>query len=204
MHKLLKKLKIIMLILVLLLSCLFSFTGCTSITNIDDLGYVVAIGLDPGSDGNNIKLSVQISIPTSSEQGSDSPTSAINSIECSSIDSGINLINTFVSKKLNLSHCKVVVISEQLAYNGIDEYLYTLINDIELRPDTSIVISKCTAEYYLDNSKPILEKLPARYYEISLNSSEYTAYTENVTIREFFYAITDTVSNAYAILRRGK
>ena len=203
MYKLLKKIKVI-LVLILLLSCLFSFTGCTSMTNIDDLGYVVALGIDPGSDGNNLKLSVQISIPTSSEQSSDSATSAINSIECSSIDSGINLINTFVSKKLNLSHCKVVVISEQLAYNGIDEYLYTLINDIELRPDTSIVISKCTAEYYLDNSKPILEKLPARYYEISLNSSEYTAYTENVTIREFFYNITDTTSNAYAILRWSK
>lgn len=200
-HNLLKGISI----LLLLVFILFSFTGCSSNSNnIDKLAYVVALGFDVG-DTSPLKLSFQISIPSSgseSSSGSSSQSSdvIVNSIECNSINSGINLMNSYISKKINLSHCKVVVFSEELAYQGLSEFVYALINDIEVAPSTNIVISKCDAKSFLENAKPTTESLSARYYEIAPTSSEYTGYTTNARIGTFFSRLADTFSDPYAIL----
>ena len=121
--------KILCLILIITLS-IFSLSGCYDAIQIETLAYAVAIGFDEGSE-NVLNLSLQIALNTSSNSegnaSSQSSDSTVISVECSSIQSGINLINSYISKQINLSHCKVIVISEILAYKGISEYLYTLI-----------------------------------------------------------------------------
>lgn len=197
-----KNLKYIALLLILFISTL-SLSGCYNDKNIDHLAYVVALGLDV-SDSNNLRLSFQLS--TSSEgsssdgSSSQSDSSVINTIECSSIDSGINLLNSYLSKKVNLAHCKVLVFSEEFAFKGISKEIYTLMNDIEVRPDCNIIISRCSAEYFLSNSKPAIEKLSARYYEIAPSSYEYTGYTDDITLSNFFATLNDSFSECTAIL----
>lgn len=70
-------------------------------------------------ENNDLKVSFQLSIPssnTSSEGGSSSGSdTVIDTIESSSFESAVSLANGFISKKLNLAHCKVIVISEQIA-----------------------------------------------------------------------------------------
>ncbi|MDE5830463.1 MAG: hypothetical protein K2H53_01960 [Clostridia bacterium] len=72
-------------------------------------------------ENNDYKISFQLSIPsqntTSEGSSSSSPDTVIDTIESSSIESAISLANGYISKKLNLSHCKVLVISEQVAVN---------------------------------------------------------------------------------------
>lgn len=198
--------KLLVLFLILSIS-LFSLSGCRfSTLNIDDLAYAVALGLDVG-ENNKIKVSFQLSIPGSESSGSgssQSDNSVVNSIECSSIDSGINLLNTYLSKEVNLSHCKVIVFSEEFASLGLADTLYTLMNNVQIRPDCNVIISRCTAEYFLNNSKPLLEKLSARYYEIAPNSSYYTGYTDNVTLSEFFSDFQDSFTECHGILGRSK
>lgn len=131
---------------------------------------------------------------------SQSQSSTITTVDCASIDSGIALINSYISKKINLSHCKAIIISEELAYEGISEIIYTLVNNIEIRPDCNIIISKCRAEDYLNHSTPTLESVSARYYEFILNSSEYTGYTENVSLADFYSDLLSTTNEAHSIL----
>ena len=131
---------------------------------------------------------------------SQSQESTITTVDCASIDSGLALINSYISKKINLSHCKAIIISEQLAYEGISEYIYTLANNIEVRPDCNIIITRCNAEDYLKNSSPTLESVSARYYEFILNSSEYTGYTENISLSKFYSSMLSTTTQAHAIL----
>lgn len=150
-----------------------------------------------------MKVSFQLSIPSKNSSDSDSTASAdtvIDTIECSSIESGISLANGFVSKKLNLSHCKVLVISEEVATNGISDIIYTLINNVELRPDCNVAVSRSTAYDFLSNSKSEIESITAKYYEIVANSSKYTGYTANITIANVFDAISDTFGEPVAIL----
>ena len=136
-----------------------------------------------------------------SESGStEQSPSIIYSIDCSSISNGINLMNTYIGKELNLSHCKVIAFSEELAMNGISEEVYTLFNNAQIRPSTNVVITKCTAKYYLENSKPLAENLLTKYYEIFANSSKSTGYTVNATLGEFFSSLICDSCEGYAIL----
>ena len=202
MNKLLLKYVCLFLVFSILL---VSLSGCYNIYNIDHLAYAVALGIDFG-ENNKLKISFQLSIPggesssSGSSSSSQSDSSIVNSIECSSIDSGINLLNSYISKEVNLSHCKVIVFSEEFVYSGLSESIYTLMNNVQVRPDCNVIISRCSAEYFLTNSKPVLEKLSARYYEVAPSSSDYTGYTENITLSKFFSDLKDTSAQCYAIL----
>lgn len=168
---------------------------------IDDLAYAIAIGIDSSKE-NNLKVSFQFAKPVNSSDGgtSDPQPSFIHTVEASSITSAINILNSFMSKRLNLSHCKVIVFSEEFAKEGISEEIYTLINNIQIRPDVSIVISRCSSKYFIEKSKPTLENIVTKYYEIAPQSTEYTGYTSNVKIGDFFNSLNCSTCEAYAIL----
>ena len=196
-------LKIVTLFLILSI-CMFSLFGCYNIKNIDNLAYVIALGIDIG-ENSPLKISFQLSIPSnssnnSSSSSSQSSDSIVNTVECSTINSGITLINSYLGKIVDLSHCSVIVFSEELASLGISEYIYTLMNNVQLHPSTDIIVSKCNAEYFLNNSKPIIDKLSARYYHIITSSNESTGYTEPSRIGNFYNDMNDTFIEPHAIL----
>lgn len=199
------KFKIIFLILILLCS-LLCLSGCYDARGLETLAYVVALGIDK-SNNDTIRLTLQFAVPTSSDSSSSSSqssSSTIIDVDCSTIDSGISLINSYISKKVNLSHCKAIVISETLAYEGVSDYIYSLANNVEFRPDCYVIVSRCDAYYFLSNSTPTLESVPARYYELILNSSEYTGFTESIYLSEFYKNILSTTAQPVAILGRSK
>ena len=200
MKKLLKSCFVVCTLLIIL----FNFTGCYDAHGIEELAYAVAVGLDI-TDSNELELTLQFAKngSSSSEESvgsSQSEGSIISSVVCSSIDSGIALINSHISKKINLSHCQEIIFSEKIATIGISEYLDTFANNVEIRTDCAIVISKANAKDYLKNVKPSLETLTARYYESTLTTYEYTGYTANIKLAEFYSAVKDDYSEAYAIL----
>ena len=195
--------KKIFVIALIILFCLFNLCGCYNAEGLETLAYAVAIGIDKG-ENDKIRLSLQFAVLSNSNSessgSSQSKNSTITTVDCASIDSGISLINSYISKKINLSHCKAIIISEELAYEGISEYIYTLVNNIEIRPDCNIIISRCKAEDYLTNSTPTLESVSARYYEFILNSSEYTGYTENISLYDFYSDLLSPTTQAHSIL----
>lgn len=189
------------LILILAIVIVTAFSSSYSSLNIDNLATVVALGIDT-SDSNTLSLSFQFTLPSSvSESGSsEQAPSIIYTIDASSISSGINLMNTYIGKELNLSHCKIIAFSEELASRGIANEIYTLINDAQVRPSTNIVITKTTAKLYIENTKPTLENLLPKYYEVFVSSSQSTGFTANATIGHFFNSISCNSCDAYAIL----
>lgn len=180
---------------------LLAFSKSYSTLNIDNLSVVVAMGIDV-SDKNHLQISFQFTNASSvSETGtSEQSPSIIYTIDASSISSGINLINTYIGKSVNLSHCKVIAFSEEFASRGISDEIYTLINDTQVRPSTNIVISKTSARYYLEHSKPLFENLIAKYYEVFSASGGYTGFTADATIGDFFNSLICHSCEPYAIL----
>lgn len=192
----------VLIIILAIFVIVFALAVPFSTRNIDKLAYVIALGLDIGQN-NNLKLTIQLSKPSGGGSGGSSGSSFINivdTVECSSIESGISLFNSYVSRRINLSHCKVVVISEALASQGISDYIYTLLNNVEMNHHASVIISKTTADEFLNFSKPELEDLASRYYDVSLTSNEYTGYTQNVSLIKFFSGCTDSFTNPVATL----
>lgn len=194
------KTKIISIICILLIT-LISLTGCYDARGIEELAYATAIGLDV-SDNKILSFTIQFSIPSSNSESGSSQSSKTEtiSVDCTSINSGLSLINSYISKEINLSHCNVIVISEELAEQGISEYIDTLANHIEIRPDCNIIISRCDAKEFINNATPSIEALTARYYEVALNSSEYTGYTIPVRLSDFIGDIKSSFIQGHAIL----
>ena len=194
--------KIINILFIITIISTFLLSGYHTKQDINDFAYVVAIGIDKG-DTDDLKISFQLAIPSqnSSEEGSSSDSdTVIDTIESPSIESGLSLANGYISKKLNLSHCKVIVISEKIASLGISDIIYTLINNVELRPDCNVVISRSDAGEFLNKSKSEIENITAKYYEIVATSSKYTGFTSDVKISDVFDRISDTFGEASAIL----
>ena len=113
---------------------------------------------------------------------------------------GINLINSYISKQINLAHVKVIVVSEALATQGIFPFVATFMNNIEVRPDCNMIISRCNAEDFLNHAKPDLETLSARYYEQIFQSSQYTGFTTSTTLTDFYTAYHSNSYHPVAIL----
>lgn len=176
--------------------------GSYSVQSIDDLAYLVALGIDVGKN-DAYTITFQFTNPTSSGESGSSETAPIitNSVDASSLDEAISLMNTYVSKEVNLSHCKIIVISEELASDGVENLLYSLMNKTQIRPSCNVIISKSTAKDFIKNIQPSLENLIAKFYEISPTSSEYTGYTANIKLGDFFNQFTCQTCEPTAMLR---
>lgn len=169
--------------------------------SMDNLAYVLVIGIDKGTD-NNLEVSFQFSTTSkSTESGSTEKTpSVMDTVTAPSLSTAINLMDSYMGKELNMSHCKVIIFSEELAEEGISEEIYTLINDTQVRPSANIVVSKCNAKFYMEQTSPELENLISKYYEIFTNSSKYTGFKPDATIGDFFNAIICKTCEPVAIL----
>lgn len=186
-------------ILILVIIFVTSFSASYNSLNIDNLAFVIALGIDK-SETNELEVTFQFSAVDPSSEGTLSTKPVFNTVQCSSITNGINMMNAYLDRKVNLSHCKLIVFSEELAKDGIADEIYSLINETQVRPSSNIVVSKCNSKYYIENSIPALESLVTKYYQIFPNTSEYTGYTCNATIGDFFNSISSDYSDPYAIL----
>ena len=171
-----------------------------SLTN---LAYVLALGIDVGEKAK-LKITAQFSKATAFDSGGGSSDSSSQIVmvsgEADSIFSGINLLNSYIGKELNLAHCNVVVFSEELAKNGIGTQIYSLINNEEIRPSTNILVSKCSAYDYLNNVRPNIEKLTIQYFDTFSITSRLTGYISNLTIGEFYNNLSSEIKACTAIL----
>lgn len=197
MNKLLRNLFIFILIIVFIVA----FSSSHFSLSIDNLAYVLAIAVDK-VDQNTLQVTFQFSVATPvSESGSSEKNPYFtNSVTASSLSTAINLMDGYMGKQLNLSHCKVIVFSEELASDGLSNHIYTLINDTQIRPSANILVSKCSAKQYLENVEPDFETLVAKYYEIFTNSSKYTGLLPDATIGDFFNRLICQTCEPFAML----
>lgn len=188
-------------IFILIIVFIVAFSSSYLSLSMDNLAYVLAIGIDK-SDDNNLQVSFQFSTTTpTTESGTTEKTPTVmDSVTASSLSSAVNLMNSYMGKELNMSHCKVIIFSEELATEGISDEIYTLINDTQIRPSANIVISKSSAKSYIEKTSPELENLISKYYEIFTNSSKYTGFEPDATIGDFFNSLICKTCQPYAIL----
>lgn len=193
------------IIVLVLMAMIFStiMSGCYDSREIDDQTYVVALGFDNGK-LNPLRLTVQYAIPialggggTPARAGSGdsngggkqtgTQTIGITVVETPSIYSGLNMINNYIGKQLNMSHAVVAVFSKELANSGkMFDYVHAMIRGREFRPNLNIAISRDTAEDYIRSVKPVQETNPAKYYELKFSTYKYTGLTANTQLSRFY------------------
>lgn len=191
----------ILFIILLSITFTYAFSASYSTHNIDNIAYVIAIGIDTADIDNYLKISFEfIDISSFSEQSSANSTEPIiEEVSAPSISSGIDIMNAYLGKQINLSHCKIVVFSEDVAKKGILSEISEFSNDKQARASANIVIAKESARKYLENSMSSLEKTITKYYDIFTQSTIYTGYTSNIILGNIYESLLTEESGAIAI-----
>ena len=192
------------LMLIVVIFLMWGFSDSYSSANIDNIAHITAIAIDKNNDlSAPLKVSFQFIDVSSSGGGSESSSKSnaiIVGINSNTIDNAINRINAYIGKQINLSHCRTVVFSQEFASGGIATEIYTLINNVQMRPSTNIVISTSEASSYLKNANPNVEELISKYYDTFELTSNFTGYSDDSTLGTFYDNMLRTSKGNTAIL----
>ena len=196
-----KKFIIILILFVVFITFIAGFSNSYVSHRIEHLAYVLVLGIDKGEKAR-LKISTQFINVASSSSGASSDSSQIvlTSCEANSMFSGLNLLNSYIGKEINLAHCSVIVFSEEIAKEGISSEIYSLINNEEIRSSANIVVTNCKAYDYINNSKPNLENLTSKYFDTFDITSKLTGYFSNITLGDFFNNLSESNSDPIAVL----
>lgn len=184
-----------------LIIMLFSLTGCETVTtSIDKYYYIIGLGIDEG-DNNLLKISVQIAHSTSSDSSSTSQSTSakIYSVEGETIDSCFTILNNYLNKQLNLSHCSALILSEKIARSDIEPIFSTLGNDTDLRGTCNVIVSSTTAYELLEKVSNSGEGFSSRLYDYLVNSSDYTGFSTNSEFSDIYMNMKDEYSQVSTI-----
>ena len=192
----------------LIFSCLF-LSGCDYSHEITDMAYAVALGLDKGSDG--IRLSLQFARPLNiaDEGGGEEDSSGVASgggtggdetanknknttmlsIDAEDVYTAISAAESSLSKRINLSHTKLVLFSAELAREGIRDYVTLFMKNSQFSPNTYTAVSLCSAEEYMRTVSPTLEINPAKYYTLIFSQSNGD-FMPSTSLRELYFSLS--------------
>lgn len=190
------------IIIITVLIFLYAFSSSYNSQNIDHLDYVIALCVDTVPNNSDLKVSFEFANLNSFSENSSSEDNKpiINSIIAPSITNAINIMNGYLGKQLNLSHCKVIVFSKDFAKRGVTDEVSVLTHNIQIRPTTNIVISEGEAVEYVRTSVSSLEQVLTKYYDLFPTSSEYTGYTSNIPLGMFHENLLNKDIGAVTIL----
>lgn len=177
--------------ILLLISILFTFTGCSTSSGTDSYYFIVSLGIDKTDDGN-LKISVQIpSTSESSDSGGSSQSSSANiySVEARTIDEGFTILDNYLNKRINLSHCSALVVSEEIAREGLKTFIYTLSNNTELRHSCELIVSSDSAYNVLEKIANSGESFSSRLFDYLKTCSDCTGLTISTTFGDFFESL---------------
>ncbi|HEY8499251.1 MAG TPA: Ger(x)C family spore germination protein [Clostridia bacterium] len=191
------------MISIVLLLVFFLMSGCFDSIEVDEMAYVVSLGIDKGLEGNLILsflFAVPISVGVGGEIGEVEKSTTLITVEASTINGAVSIVNTLISKRINFSHAKLILISKELAQEGVEKYINALIRYREFRPNMYIAISRGRAEEFLNAVRPVLEINPAKFFELFMVSYKYTGYSPRSELERFYMKMECTCNQPVAAL----
>ncbi|MPM56348.1 Spore germination protein B3 [bioreactor metagenome] len=187
---------------------MLSLGGCKNNNrDINSLAVVTAIGIDKAADGK-IEFTVQIIGPTqksesqaqmssgSSGGGGNKAISATS--EGSTTFEAVRNIIPKLSKKIYFSHLQVLVIGEDLAKEGLDQFWDFFERDHEVSRQFRVIVAKGGTAKSIIEATPMIEQLSG--VEIT-DTIDNAAYGKNIKIRG--YEVSELLSEPLAGLVTG-
>jgi spore germination protein KC len=151
-------------------------TGCWNYAEIQRLSNVTGFAIDKGEEGKTYKVTVEV---VEFETAKDYKVKAIlTEIKCDSIFEAIRKMVTVFAKKMYIGHSKIIIISEEIAKEGIFETLDFFIRDHESRATMKIFIAKGTTAASLLKDTAVYSNVAAFEIEKIIENDEiYSSYS---------------------------
>lgn len=178
-------------IILIIISNIFMLTGCWNAVEVDKMEIVSSIAIDKGKDGYKYNLAAEIiSMDKGSSEDSESQ-QASKVVEASAdtlFEATRKLIST-TSRKLYYAHCKTVIISDELAREGIVPILDILMRFFTSRITVDLLIAKDTEAKNIIEQNSIRKSPNGIELETLLkNDQDHLSYTKKV---DLFCAINE-------------
>lgn len=152
-------------IILLLIFTVSSLTACWDAKEIEQWAYVYTIGVDKGVD-NVLRFTFQI---PSMKQGTGAGSGSGGmgepgkgrenysiSIDAPTFSAGVNMVESSLSRTLSYMHTKYLVISEDLAREGVERFINGMIRSWQIRRIMYIIIVKGEASKFVEEFTPVL------------------------------------------------
>lgn len=179
--------KKIALILIIILST--TLTGCWNAREINELAFVLSIGMDKTDDG--FKITAQIASPETYSKtplGSGAVQKAkpfwIVTSTGKTIFEAIRNMASSSSRRIFWSHIKVIIIGEQLAKGNTLEIFDFFSRNPELRLRTLVAVTPGEAGKIIE-TVPEMEKDPATYLEKVIENKNLTGKSYSIMLKDF-------------------
>lgn len=167
-------------------------TGCWNRRELNELALVVAMSIDKS--GNQYSISAQVVDPgevsVSARGGGRAPVTTYDE-KGKHLFEAVRRMTTVSPRKLYWSHLQMLVISEEVAKDGLNNILDFFTRDNEFRKDFYIVVSKNIQAKEILRNLTSIEKIPAHKMRSSLETSERAwAPTVAIQLDELISALT--------------
>lgn len=167
--------------LILILTLTLALGGCSEYIEVDEKSFVIAIGMDKAENGL-MKVSFLFTSPESGggDSSTEPPEKDLLTVEAPTIYSALRLINTFRSKKIDISHTLLIVFSQEIAQEGIINYLTDFVNTRAFRPSIYLAVALNDAGEFLSSIEPkqdiFIEKYINRLFSKVTTNAVNTGY----------------------------
>ena len=179
----------IVIIVLIVLFCVFmmsSLTACYDAKEIDQWAFVYTIGVDKGV-ANSLRFTFQI--PSMKQEGGGGGKSgssggsggqsgeknyATYSVDAPTFYAAVNMAETSISRTFNYMHTKYLVISEELAREGVERFINGMVRSRQIRRIMHIIIMRGKASEFVEEFNPLLTSAISKAQEGFMTTSEDT------------------------------
>ena len=156
--------------------------GCYDANDAPETAYLISLGIDKGENG--YLYTFQLASPSDKKEGEDGKTVKNVVIGAKDFYTARNMFSNYLSKRLNMSHLKMIVCSKEIAESSFLEHSQLFAREREVRPGTYLATASGSAESFLKAVNPMLEGNTAKYYEL-INTDKSMFYAPRKTLGEF-------------------
>lgn len=172
----LKKISIFFMAALLLLL----FCGCWNYTEVDQQANVSGIAIDKGQNGKKYHITAEVMSMETSGGKSGVKTELIES-DGNTLFETIRKATAVASKKLYFGHCKVLIISKNIAENEMVPILDIIMRDSELRLTMDVVIFKTGTAKELLTIKPVMNPILSYEMDDTLETNQEILFESSKT-----------------------
>ena len=185
-------------------------TGCWDRQEMEQLAFVVSLGLDRGPHGD-LLVTFRVLRPAGAAGGGGAgmgggggggsgPPVVETTVEAPSIMAAESLADTYFRRRVVLDQAAAIVIGLPLAEAGVTPYLDELVRHREVRRTALLLVGEPTAESTIEKTQPPLDTNPVSFIQDLRHVQETEGWLPPSTLQSFAQGVESSTGDAVAAL----
>lgn len=180
-----------------------TLTSCWDAKEIDQWAYVYSIGVDKGV-SNVFRFTFQIPTIKLESGGGGGGAGKMGgtpgeqkgyttiSVDAPTFFAGVNMTETSLSRTLNYTHAKYIIISEALAREGVERFINGMVRSRQIRRIMNVIIVKGKAKAFVEGLNPVLTIAVSKALEGFMDTDEDTGLYSHTSYYSFMRDLKTT------------